>query len=214
MTRRTFDQYCPIARSLEVVGERWALLIVRELLVGPARYTDLRRALPGMWTNLLADRLRHLEAHGVIRRQELPPPADRIVYELTDRGRELEPVVLGLGRWGFPFLTGRRREHLPLSTVVLAGLRAFFHSEHAAEINERFEVRIEREVFAALVQQGRLDIRRGPPDDSSATLEINPKALLDVRLGRLDVKTAIDRGLVQFHGPQRSIRQLRRVFGL
>src|SRR6266566_278422 len=77
MTRRTFDQYCPIARALDVVGERWSLLIVRELVLGPKRYIDLRRTLPGMWTNLLADRLRQLESAGVIRRRELPPPAAR-----------------------------------------------------------------------------------------------------------------------------------------
>ena len=97
MTKRTFDQNCPIARSLDVVGERWTLLIVRELVLGPKRYTDLREALPGIWTNLLADRLRQLESAGVIARRELPPPAARTVYELTERGRQLEPVLLALG---------------------------------------------------------------------------------------------------------------------
>jgi DNA-binding HxlR family transcriptional regulator len=114
MTRRTFDEYCPIARALEVVGERWSLLIVRELLLGPKRYTDLRQALPRMWTNLLADRLRHLERAGVIEQVDLPPPAARTVYQLTERGRGLEPVVLGLGRWGIPLLSavGRRARRL------------------------------------------------------------------------------------------------------
>lgn len=129
MTKRTFDQYCPIARALEVVGERWSLLIVRELMLGPKRYTDLRRALPGMWTNLLADRLSELESVGVIARRELPAPAARTVYELTARGRDLEPVLLQLGTWGAPLLERRRSDQVPASTAVLVGLRAWFQAE-------------------------------------------------------------------------------------
>jgi DNA-binding HxlR family transcriptional regulator len=214
VTRRTFDQYCPIARSLEVVGERWSLLIVRELLLGPARYSDLRRSLPGMWTNLLADRLRHLEREDVVRRVELPPPAARTAYELTDRGWELEPVVLGLGRWGLPLLSGRRREVLPLSAGVLAGLRAYFRPEYAVNLDERFEVRVGDESITLVVEGERLKFRRGPADDPSATLRFDPKALLDVRLGRLDTQTAVDRGLLQFEGRGSSIRRLRQVFAL
>ena len=214
MTRRTFDQYCPIARALEVVGERWSLLIVRELLLGPRRYTDLRQALPRMWTNLLADRLRHLERAGVIESVDLPPPAARTVYRLTERGRGLEPVILGLGLWGIPLLAGRRKKDPPLSTSVLLGLRAFFQPTAAAHTEERYEVRIRGEPFTAVVQQGRLEVRSGQPDSPAATLLADPAGLLDVRFGRIDVEAAIENGVLRFHGSEASVRRLRRALAL
>src|SRR5919198_6110493 len=100
MTSRTYEQFCGVARALDLVGERWALLVVRDLVLGPKRFTDLRRGLPGMGTNILAARLKELEHAGVVRRRTLPPPAASAVYELTEWGHELEPVVLALGRWG------------------------------------------------------------------------------------------------------------------
>jgi DNA-binding HxlR family transcriptional regulator len=214
MTRRTFDQYCPIARALEVVGERWSLLIVRELLLGPRRYTDLRRALPRMWTNLLADRLRYLERAGVIEKVDMPPPTARTVYQLTERGRGLEPVVLGLGRWGIPLLSGRRKEGPPLSTSVLLGVRAFFQPTAAARTEERYELRIGGEPFTAIVQRSRLAVRSGQPDNPAATLHADPAGLLDVRFGRIGVGAAIEKGLLRFDGPDASVRRLRRTLGL
>src|SRR5436305_12188998 len=98
--KRSYDDPCGLARALDVIGERWALLGVRELLLGPKRFTDLRAGLPHVGPDVLAQRLRDLEQAGVVRRGKLPPPAGSRVYELTDWGRELEPVVLGLGRWG------------------------------------------------------------------------------------------------------------------
>src|SRR5829696_7554712 len=99
-TTRTYGDRCGIARALDVVGERWALLVVRELLLGPQRFSDLRRALPGASSNMLTDRLRELESHEVVRRRTLPPPAASSVYELTERGRGLEPVLDAIGAWG------------------------------------------------------------------------------------------------------------------
>jgi DNA-binding HxlR family transcriptional regulator len=104
MPARSYGPYCPVARTLELVGERWTLLIVRELLVGPMRFTDLHAALAGIPRNLLADRLRDLEAQGVVGRRELPPPAARTVYELTGAGQELLPVIGALARWGLTHL--------------------------------------------------------------------------------------------------------------
>ena len=101
MTRtRTYGDPCGIARALDVVGERWALLVVRELLLGPKRFTDLRAGLPNLSPDVLSQRLRELEADGLVTRRRLPPPAGSKVYELTERGLELEPVILALGRWG------------------------------------------------------------------------------------------------------------------
>src|SRR5918999_2880352 len=104
MAKRSYEQYCPLARSLDLLGERWTLLIVRDLVAGPKRYTDLQRALPGLATDLLTDRLRKLERAGVVRRRELSPPAPATVYELTQRGSELEPAVLALARFGLGLL--------------------------------------------------------------------------------------------------------------
>jgi DNA-binding HxlR family transcriptional regulator len=213
MTRRTFDQYCPIARALDVVGERWSLLIVRELVLGPKRYIDLRRTLPGMWTNLLADRLRQLESAGVIRRRELPPPAARTVYELTDRGHELEPVLLALGSWGIPLLDAERGA-VPLPTAVLLGLRAFFSPQAAARTDERYALQVGDETLTAVVQRGRLEFQPGTPDAPAATLQADPQALLDVRTGRRSLTDALDNGLLEFEGQAAAVRRLRRAFAL
>jgi len=102
---RSYNQFCAVAKSLDVVGERWTLLIVRELLLrGPSRYTDLRNGLPGIATNLLADRLQELEKAGVVAREDAPPPIATTLFSLTNRGRELASVVRELGRWGLPLM--------------------------------------------------------------------------------------------------------------
>ncbi|MET9084358.1 winged helix-turn-helix transcriptional regulator [Streptomyces sp. NPDC004237] len=106
--RRSYDQYCSAARALDVVGDRWALLIVRELLAGPRRYTDLHADLPGVSTDVLASRLKDLERDGITARRRLPPPGAVYVYELTARGRELLPVLQALGKWGEAELGDRR----------------------------------------------------------------------------------------------------------
>ncbi len=100
MRKRSYDQYCPVAHALDLIGERWAMLIVKELMHGPQRYTDLAEHLPGIGTNILAARLRALEDTGVIAKRKLPPPAASRVYELTDYGRELKPVMRELAFWG------------------------------------------------------------------------------------------------------------------
>src|SRR5918999_5672535 len=113
MAKRNYDQYCPAARSLDVLGERWTLLVVRDLLLGPRRYTDLLEGLPGIGPNVLAERLRHLQGAGVVRRTTLPPPAASTVYELTELGEALRPVVRELTRWGLNLMDAPRPgEHL------------------------------------------------------------------------------------------------------
>src|SRR6266498_5348038 len=102
--RKMYEQYCPVARTLDVVGERWTLLIVRDLLMGPKRYTDLRAGLPGIATDILTARLRRLEDAGFVRRRELPPPAPATIYELTETGNRLKPAILALGQVGLATL--------------------------------------------------------------------------------------------------------------
>src|SRR6188508_245397 len=117
---RTYDDGCGIAHALDLVGERWALLVVRELLLGPKRFTDLRAGLPGISANILSQRLRELEAEGIVARDTLPPPAGVAVYALTPRGAELEPVVLALGAWGIRSPTLPRDAHVGVDSVILS----------------------------------------------------------------------------------------------
>src|ERR671923_1550635 len=123
--RRKYGDRCGVARALDLIGERWALLVVRELLLGPKRFTDLREGLPHVSPDVLSQRLRELERDGIVARRTLAPPAGSKVYELTDRGRELEPVILALGRWGSsePFPSADAK--LGPDSVVIALLTLF-----------------------------------------------------------------------------------------
>ena len=106
MSRRSYNQFCATAKTLDVVGERWTLLIIRELITGPKRYKDLLASLPGIGNSLLAARLKHLESAALVRRAELPPPAGSTVYELTESGRDLEPAIMAIARWGLKWALG------------------------------------------------------------------------------------------------------------
>ena len=127
MTTKTYGQYCGVARALELVGERWALLIVRDLLVGPKRYTDLRSGLPKIPTNVLATRLKELESAGLVERNVQPRPSGAIVYELTPYGLDLEPVVLALGRWGARSLGELRPGEIATADSLVMALRSTYH---------------------------------------------------------------------------------------
>src|SRR4051812_12663159 len=154
-SKRTYGDRCGIARALDLVGERWALLVVRELLLGPKRFTDLRAGLPGLSADVLAQRLRDLEAAAIVRRDTLPPPAASRIYELTPRGQELEPVILALGRWGSvaPFPEGEAG--MSPDAFVLA-LKTLFDPAVAGDAEVRCELRLDGQVFRVTVAGGRL----------------------------------------------------------
>jgi DNA-binding HxlR family transcriptional regulator len=177
--RRTYGDRCGIARALDLVGERWALLVVRELLLGPKRFTDLRAGLPHVSTDILAQRLRELEASGLVRRDKLPPPASSRVYELTERGRALEPVVLELGRWGSvsPFPPGEAEIG---SDAVAIALKTLFAPEAAAGVSATIELRLGEDRFRVRVADGSLDVERGPAEVPDATIESDPGTLATV----------------------------------
>jgi DNA-binding HxlR family transcriptional regulator len=185
---RTYDDPCGIARALDHVGERWALLIVRELLLGPKRFTDLRAGLPGASQNVLSQRLRELEESQVVRRRKLPPPAASQVYELTDRGRELEPVVLALARWG-----SRAPLHSagPLSVdALMYALKSTFDPEAAGDFTGRLELRLGEQSFLAEVSGGRFTLLRTEPGAAPADAVLRADAdtlrALAFTGGRLD----------------------------
>ena len=173
---RTYGDGCGIAHALDLVGERWALLIVRELLLGPKRFTDLRGGLPNASPNVLTQRLKELEQALVVRRRKLPPPASSWVYELTEWGRELEPGIRALGLWAvrspsFP-------HDVPISTdsVVLA-LGTFFDADAAAGLNACFELRLDETSFRVRIADGSLELGRGPADDADAVIDADAGTL-------------------------------------
>src|SRR5260370_5437408 len=141
MTMRTYGQYCGFARALEIVGERWALLVVRDLLVGPKRFTDLLRGLAGIPTNVLTTRLKELEQAGIIQRRVLPRPASSIIYELTPYGLELEDIVVRLGLWGAKTLAEPRNGEVVTVDSLIMALRSTFRSEAARGVHAGFELR-------------------------------------------------------------------------
>src|SRR5919197_4278798 len=165
MTSRTYDQFCGIARALDLVGERWALLIVRDLVLGPKRFTDLRRGLDGIGTNVLAARLKELERGGVIRRRTLPPPAASTVYELTDYGRALEGPLLALGRWGATSIAQREDGQSLRSEWLAVALKAFFRPEAASDLSVTVELRFgDGGTFLAQIGRGSLLIEPASPN--------------------------------------------------
>jgi DNA-binding HxlR family transcriptional regulator len=169
---RTYSDRCGIARALDVVGERWALLVVRELLLGPKRFTDLRAGLPNVGPDMLAARLKELEAAGVVRRATLPPPAASKVYELTPRGAELEPVILALGRWG-SVAPAQAEAKLGVDAFVIA-LKTLFAPGGP---EGRVELRLGDQRFAARVALGRFHVTRGEDPEADAVITAQPGPL-------------------------------------
>ena len=140
MVHRSYDQYCPIAAALDVVGDRWTLLILRELTMGDRRFTDLRAALPGIAPNLLADRLRQLQADELVEQRELPPPAARTVYAATATGREVVPVLRALARFGADRLGPPTADDVVRPQMAVYGMLSPYHVPEAA--GERFHARL------------------------------------------------------------------------
>ena len=177
--RRTYGDRCGVARALDIVGERWALLVVRELLLGPKRFTDLRAGLPHVSADVLAQRLRELEEGGVLRRGTLPPPAGSRIYELTDRGRALEPVVLALGRWGSEEPVPPGEPGMSEDALVIA-LKTMFDPAAADGLDQRYELRLNAHRFRLDVAGGRLEAARGPNERADATIESDVGTLATV----------------------------------
>ena len=192
---RSYGDQCGVARSLDVVGERWALLIVRELLLGPKRFNDLLAGLPGASPNVISQRLRELSGAGVIRQRDLGPPARVRVYELTDWGRELEPIILHLGQWG---------THAPLPEGAGWGLDSLLLALQAtadpAVVNGRYEMRIGPDIVTVDGTSGSVRLRRGTADRPQATLTTDAGTLHDVTLGMRSIADAVKSGDLRLDG--------------
>jgi DNA-binding HxlR family transcriptional regulator len=155
VARRAYDEGCAAAHALDLVGERWALLVVRELLFGPKRFTDLDGRLVGVSTSVLTQRLQELAAAGILARRKLPPPAGSWVYELTDWGHELEPIIMALGRWGIQ--SPRFDCEAPVTPASMAlALKGFANPARVGSLTGLVELDLDGEVFHAFPQDGRL----------------------------------------------------------
>jgi DNA-binding HxlR family transcriptional regulator/putative sterol carrier protein len=199
VARREYGQFCGLARALELVGERWALLIVRDLLVGARRYSDLRRGLPRIPTNILAQRLKELEASGIVRRRLLPRPDGPVVYELTEHGADLEPAVVQLSRWGARSLGYPRPGEIVTSDSLVMALRTTFRPDGARGLRARFELRLGDIVVHASVGAGRVTAQAGPAVDPDLVIETGP-ALSDLLAGKLTPAKAVRTGTVRLTG--------------
>jgi DNA-binding HxlR family transcriptional regulator len=180
---RTYSQYCGVAHALDLVGERWALLVIRELVLGPKRFTDLKAGLPGVGTNILAARLRELEEGGVIQRRRLPPPAASTVYELTAYGRELRPALLALGRWGAASMGVREPSQTLRSEWLAVALTAFFRPEAAADLDKSVELRLTDGTYRANIDRGRLDVARADENGADLVLTTDEETLIGFLAG-------------------------------
>ncbi|MFC7219678.1 winged helix-turn-helix transcriptional regulator [Streptomyces polyrhachis] len=212
-TRRSYNDACGTGHALDLVGERWALLVVRELLLGPKRYGQLRSDLPGISTNVLAQRLTELEASGLVRKQRLPAPAVTEAYELTAWGRELEPVVRALGRWALRSPHHDRTAHLSATSFIL-GLRTNFDPGRAQGMQGRYELHIDAEVFRVVIADNALHAERGHQQDPDAVITAQPSALARVVYGGRTLADAITEGDVQVEGDIASIARLAAVLTL
>jgi DNA-binding HxlR family transcriptional regulator len=207
---RTYGDGCSSAHALDLVGERWALLIVRDLLLGPKRFSDLHAGLPHGSPNVLTQRLRELEDSGVVRRRRLPPPASATVYELTEWGAELEPIILGLQRWGAGSASFSHDVPIGCDAAMLA-LKNAFDAEHAGP---RFdiEVRFDSATFAVTVDDGRISIRRGAADRPDAVIDTDPPTLEEVAFDMRSLADAEQAGALRIYGDHDTVARFLDLF--
>ena len=210
---RTYCDGCAAAHALDLIGERWALLVVRELLLGPKRFTDLRAGLPNASPNVLAQRLRELEGAGVVRRRKLPPPAASRVYELTDWGMELEPIIIRLGRWGARSPSRPRDAELGVDSLILS-FRTMFDPRAASGLEASYELRLGEDRFRAVVADGRFEVERGSADRPDAVVEADPATLAALVYEGRRLDEALRSGEIKIEGDRSAVEQFLGLFPL
>jgi DNA-binding HxlR family transcriptional regulator len=215
MNIRSYHQYCGLAYALDFIGERWTLLIIRELFAGPRRFTDLMQGLPGISTNLLTERLKYLDQQGLLIRRVLPPPAGSTVYELTERGRGLEKTLIELGKWGSQFVPPSIGDDVLLNASSYAlTLKTLFRPEQAQDINETYELRIDDEVLQVRIKAGGLHVQQGEAIDADVVLATNISTYLGLLTGKLTVEDAISKEQVRVEGNRDAIRRFFEICGV
>lgn len=212
MSRRSYNQSCGIARALDLLGERWTLLIIRDLLIGPRRYSDLLEGLPGIGTNMLADRLKLLEGEGLVYKHALAPPADSVVvYDLTEAGRELEEVLKALVRWSWRHLgPARRGQHADPRWTALA-LRASFDPDAADGLDASYEFDLDGQKVRVHIEGRRIQTGIGPATDPDVVLRSDELTLSQIRAGQLSLEEAAEQGRLELEGTRPKITRMLEV---
>src|SRR5919201_5148907 len=211
---RKFDQYCPMAHALSLVGERWSLLIARELLHGPKRYTDLANGLPGIGTNILAARLRELEDCGIVQKRRLPPPAASTVYELTEYGVGLKEALYALARWGARTIGPPGPDDELYPEWGVNAMSALFNPEAARGLTETYVLVVDGDAFTARVVNGELDASMGIAEDADVVVEVNMETFFRLASGELAPRNALKSGRTQVQGDLEALERCFRVLSL
>lgn len=211
VSARVYGQFCGFARAQELVGERWALMIIRDLFVAPKRFSDLLRGLPGIPSNILTARLKELEAAGITQRRALPRPPGGIVYELTQLGLGLEESVLALGRWSAKLLDEPRPDEVVTPDSIVMALRTTFHPQAASDLRVCYELRMGPIVVHAKIADGVLDAAQGHARDPDLVMETGPglKALM---AGELSPSQALAAGDVRITGDPQLLDRFAQIF--
>ena len=213
MKKRVYDDACGTAHALELIGDRWALLVIRELLLGPKRFSDLRTGLPGISANVLTQRLEELEENGIVVRRELPPPASAKVYALTPWGLEAEELVKVVGKWA-----ARSPSHdpsLPLSvSSAVMSMRTMFSAQRAKGISGTIGFRFGREEFLARFDNGKFEIARGDIAKADAQVEGDQQAWAGAVYGGVPLKGLEKSGALKIAGDRRLVERVLTVFPL
>ena len=210
-TARSYAQLCGIATAFDVIGDRWAALIVRDLLLGSLRFGELAEGLPGIGTNTLAARLKDLEGSGVVRRQLLPLPDRGTVYELTPYGRELEPILMGLGRWGTRSMGRLSPDVAARSRWLVAAMLAFHDEERRVARPTTWELRLTDGAFTVRAKGTDLTVAAGAPDDADLVITTGDEQLHRLLTHRLAPSEAVATGAVSVEG---DVSELPRLLGL
>jgi len=211
MAGRSYGQYCGLARAMDMVGERWALLVIRDLVVGPKRFSDLHRGLARIPTNILSARLRQLEQDGVVARRLLPRPSSSVVYELTDYGRDLEDIVMRLGVWGARSLTEPGADEVVTPASLIMALRSIFHPEAARRLRVGYELRVGDVVVHAGIDNGSLETGAGSLAGADLVIEATP-AIRALFAGEISPREAIDGGAVRIEGAPELLTRFVEIF--
>ncbi len=197
---KSYGQYCGVARALDVLGERWTLLVARELLMGPKRYTDLRDGLPGIATDLLTARLRTLQGAGLVRRRQLPRPAPATVYELTESGRRLAPALFALGQVGLSMLGPPEAGQELRPELIALSLRLSFRPSKLADLHESYQLEIDEEPFAITISRGKVDTAPGTIPSPAMTLATASGTLVAMLRRDVPPSDALADGRAQLDG--------------
>ena len=211
---RKFDQYCPVAHALSLVGDRWSLLIVRELLQGPKRYTDLTHGLPGIGTNILAARLRDLEACGIVQKRTLPPPAASTVYELTEYGAGLKEALYALARWGARTIGPPGPDDELYPEWGMNALPALFNPEAARGLTETYALVVDGDAFTARIVNGALEASMGIAEDADVVVEVDMETFFGLASGELAPRNATKSGRAHVQGNLEALERCFRVLSL